>query len=124
MSQAESALRAGQFEKGAEFLNQIASEYSSSPQAQTVREFRSFLRDKQPTQDGPLTANEAQRLREVMDALVKIKQSYRAATPQKRRDLEAIFGAETFRDTNDSLSALASPAAKLRDSRDKAIRGE
>ena len=124
MSQAESALRADQFEKDAELLNQIVSGYPASPQAQTVLELRSFLRDKQPAQDGPLTPSEAKRLREVMDAFVKIKQNYRTATPEKRRALETILGAETFRDTDDSLSGLASPAAKLRDSRDKALRGE
>ena len=82
MSQAESALRTGQFGKGAELLNQIASEYPTSPQAKTVCDLRAILREKQPTQDGPLTANEAQRLRALMDALENIKKGYHTTTPK------------------------------------------
>jgi hypothetical protein len=124
MKQAESALWKNQFAQSAELLNRIASEYPASPQAKTVRDVRSFLRDKQPTQDGPLTASEAQRLRSVMDALAKIKQNYRTATPEKRRALETILGAETFQDTDEGLGSLSSPAAKLRDSVDKARQGQ
>ena len=43
MSQAESALRAGQFGKGAELLNQIVSGYPSSPQALTVHQLCSLF---------------------------------------------------------------------------------
>jgi hypothetical protein len=124
MRQTELALRNGQFGQGVEFLNRIVSEYPASSQANTVRELRAFLRDKQPTQDGPLTAGEAQRLREVMDALVNIKRGYRTATPEKRRALETIFGAETFRDDDSGLDSVASSGAKLRDARDKALQGQ
>ena len=124
MSQAESALRAGQFGKGAELLNQIVSGYPSSPQAQTVRDLRTVLRDKQPTQDGPLTESEAQRLRSLMDALANIKKGYHTATPEKQHALETIFGAEMFRDTDNGLAPLSSSSAKLRDSIDKARGGE
>jgi len=123
MSQAESALRSGQFAQGAELLNRIVSEYPTSRQAQTVYDLRAFLRDKQQTQSGPLTADEAQRLRSTLDALGNIKRGYRTATPEKRRALETIFGAETFRDTDSGLDSLSSSAAKLRDARDKALQG-
>jgi hypothetical protein len=124
MSQAESALRSDQFAQGAELLNRILSEYPASSQAGIVRELCSFLRDKQPTQDGPLTVSDAERLRRVMDALANIKRNYRTATPEKRRALETIFGAETFRDTDNGLDAVSSSGMKLRDSMDKARQGE
>jgi hypothetical protein len=111
MSHAESALRTGQFGQGAELLNRIVSEYPVSPQAKTVRDLRSSLRDKEPTQDGPLTASEAQRLRSTMDALANIKKGYRTATPEKRQALETILGAETFQDTSANPNA-AEPMAK------------
>jgi hypothetical protein len=106
MSQAESALRRGQFGQGAELLNRIVSEYPASRQAQTVYDLRAFLRDKEQTQSGPLTASDAQRLRSVMDALAKIKKNYRTATPEKRRALETILGAETFQDTDNGLDSI------------------
>jgi len=55
-----------------------------------------------------------------MDALAKIKRNYRAATPEKRRALEAIFGAEMFQNTDNGLGSLSSSAAKLRDATDRA----
>src|SRR6266566_914261 len=76
MRQAESALRRGQFAQSAELLNRIVSEYPASRQAQTVYDLRAFLRDKEQTQSGPLTASEAQRLRSLMDALANIKRGY------------------------------------------------
>jgi hypothetical protein len=106
MSQAESALRRGQFGQGAELLNRIVSEHPASRQAQTVYDLRAFLRDKEQTQSGPLTASDAQRLRSVMDALAKIKKNYRTATPEKRRALETILGAETFQDTDNGLDSI------------------
>jgi hypothetical protein len=124
MSHAESALRTGQFAQGADLLNRIVSEHPASRQAQTVYDLRAFLRDKEQTQSGPLTASEAQRLRSVMDALAKIKSNYRTATPEKRRALETIFGAETFQNTDNGLRSLSSSAAKLRDSRDRALQGQ
>ncbi len=124
MSQAESALRRGQFGQGAELLNRIVSEHPASRQAQTVYDLRAFLRDKEQTQSGPLTASEAQRLRSMMDALVNIKRDYRTATPEKRRAFETIFGAKTFQDTDSGLDSLSSSAAKLRDSTDKARGGQ
>jgi hypothetical protein len=123
MLQAESALRTGQFGKGAELLNQIVSECPTSRQVQTVYNLRAFLREKEQTQSGPLTASEAQRLRSLMDALANIKKGYRTATPEKRHALETIFGAETFRDTDNGLDSLSSSSGKLRDSIGKA-RGE
>ena len=66
MSHAESALRRGQFAQSAELLNRIVSEHPASRQAQTVYDLRSFLRDKELTLSGPLTANDAQRLRSTM----------------------------------------------------------
>jgi len=120
MSHAESALRRGQFAQSAELLNRIVSEHPASQQAQTVYDLRSFLRDKELTQSGPLTASEAQRLRSTMDALDNIRRGYRTATPEKRRALEAIFGAEMFQNTDNGLGSLSSSAAKLRDARDRA----
>jgi hypothetical protein len=124
MRRAESALRDDQFSQGAEFLNRIVSDYPASSQANTVRQLCSFLREKQPIQDGPLTASEAQRLRAVMDALGKIKRGYRTTTPEKRRALEMIFGPETFREDDTGLGSVASSGAKLLDSRDKALQGK
>ena len=124
MSQAESALRSGQFAQGAELLNRIVSEYPTSRQAQTVYDLRAFLREKQQTQSGPLTADEAQRLRAHMDNLARIKQNYYLTTPEKRRALETIFGVEMFQNTDNGLSSLSSSGAKLRDSIDKARQGQ
>jgi hypothetical protein len=115
MSRAESALRTGQFGQGAELLNRIVSEHPGSPQAKTVGNLRSLLRDKEPTQDGPLAASEAQRLRSLMDSLSNIKRGYRTTTPEKRRALETILGTETFRDTDNGLDSVSSCGAKLRD---------
>jgi hypothetical protein len=123
MRQAESALRQSQFSQSAELLNRVVSEYPASRQAQTVYDLRAFLRDKQLTQSGLLTASEAQRLRSTMDALDNIK-GYRTASPEKRRALETIFGAETFRNTDSGLDSLSSSAAKLRDARDRALQGQ
>lgn len=100
MSQAESALRASQFSQSAELLNRIVSEYPASRQAKTVSELRGFLRDKQQTKSGPLTASEAQRLRSTKDAFDNIKRGYRTATPEKRQALETIFGADTLQNTD------------------------
>jgi len=124
MNQAESALRSNQFAQSAELLNRIISDYPASSQAGTVRELTSLLREKQSTQDGPLTVSETERLRKLMDALANIKMNYRTATPQKRRDLETIFGPETFRDTDNGLDSVSSSGMKLRDSRDKALQGQ
>ncbi len=124
MSHAESALRRGQFSQSAELLNRIVSEHPVSTQAKTVRDLRSFLRDKEPTQDGPLTAGEAQRLRSLMDALGNIKRGYHAATPEKRQALQTIFGAEMFQDTDNGLGSLSSSAASLRDAMDRARQGQ
>ena len=82
MASAELALRNGQFDQSADLLNRIVSEYLTSSQARTVRDVCLFLRDKQPTQDGPMTVSEAERLRKVMDALANIKRNYRRATPE------------------------------------------
>jgi len=101
-------------------LNRIVSEHPASRQAQTVYDLRSFLRDKELTQSGPLTASDAQRLRSTMDALDNIRRGYRTATPEKRRALEAIFGAEMFQNTDNGLDSLSSSAAKLRDATDRA----
>ncbi len=101
MRQAESALRRGQF-----------------------AHLRAFLRDKEQTQSGPLTASEAQRLRSLMDALANIKRGYHTTTPEKRRALETIFGAEMFQNTDNGLDSLSSSGAKLRDSIDKARQGQ
>jgi hypothetical protein len=120
MSQAESALRSGEFERGADLLNQVSSEYPDSGQARTVRELAYFLRDKQVTREGPFTASEAQRLRQVMDALQKIKVGYQTASPEKRRALETILGKETFESMDTGLEALSTSGAKLRDSTDRA----
>jgi len=120
MRQAESALRRGQFAQSAELLNRIVSEYPASRQAQTVYDLRAFLRDKEQTQSGPLTASEAQRLRSLMDALANIKRGYHTTTPEKRRALETIFGAEMFQNTDNGLDSLSSSGAKLRDSIDNA----
>ncbi len=106
MSHAESALRGGQFGQSAELLNRIVSEHPTSRQVQTVYDLRSFLRDKQQTESGPLTASDAQRLRSLMDALDNISRGYRTATPEKRRELETIFGAETFQNTDNGLGSL------------------
>jgi hypothetical protein len=124
MSQAESALRAGQFGKGAELLNQIVTGYPTGPQAKSVRDLRSLLREKEPTQDGPLTANEAQRLRALMDQEANIKRNYHTTTPERQRALETILGADALQDTNNGLDSLSSFMTKLRDSRDKALGGE
>jgi hypothetical protein len=70
--------------KALDIFNRITEEYPASPQAKTVRQLRSFLRDKEATQDGPFTAVEAQRLRSVMDAVVSIKRNHRTATPKDR----------------------------------------
>jgi hypothetical protein len=123
MSQAESALRTAQFTQAADLLNRIVSECPTSRQAQTVYDLRAVLREKEQTQSGPLTAGEAQRLRSLMDALANIKKGYRTATPEKRHALETVFGAETFRGTDNGLDSLSSSSAKLRDSIGKA-RGE
>jgi hypothetical protein len=124
MSQAESALRTDQFAQGAELLNRIVSEYPTSRQAQTVYDLRAFLGDKQQTQSGPLTADEAQRLRALMDNLARIKRNYYLTTPEKRRALETIFGVEMFQSTDNGLDSLSSSGAKLRDSIDKARQGQ
>jgi hypothetical protein len=100
MKQAEGALGNNQFAQAAELLNRIVSEYPASPQANTVRELRSGVRAKGASQDAPLTVSEAQKVRAAGDALAEIKRNYRTATPEKRRDLEAILGTETFRDTD------------------------
>jgi hypothetical protein len=120
MGQAESALRSGQFGPGAELLNRIVTEYPTSRQAQTVYDLRAFLRDKQQTQGGPLTASEAQRLRSVMDALASIKRNYRTATPEKREAMETLLGVENLRDADNGLGSVSSSGAKLRDATDKA----
>ena len=124
MSQAESALRTAQFAQAADLLNRIVSECPTSRQAQTIYNLRAFLREKEKTQSGPLTASEAQRLRSLMDALANIKKGYRTATPEKRHALETVFGAETFRDTDNGLDSVSSSSGKLRDSIDKARDGQ
>jgi hypothetical protein len=123
MSHAESALRTGQFAQGADLLNRIVLEYPTSRQAQTVHNLRAVLREKQQTQSGPLTVNDARRLRSLMDALANIKKGYYTTTPEKRRALNNIFGADTFRDTDNGLDSLSSSSAKLGDAIDQA-RGE
>jgi hypothetical protein len=120
MSQAESALRTDQFTQAADSLNRIVSECPTSRQAQTVYDLRAVLREKEQTQSGPLTASEAQRLRSLMDSLANIKKGYRTATPEKRHALETVFGAETFRDTDNGLDSLSSSSGKLRDAIGKA----
>lgn len=124
IARGESALFRDQFSEGADLLNQIVSEYPASSQAKTVRALRSFLREGEPTQDGPLTTNEAQRLRALMDNQANIKRNYHTTTPEKRRALETIFGTDAFQDTNNGLDSLSSFAAKLRDARDKALQGQ
>ena len=124
MSHAESALRRGQFGQSTELLNRIVSEYPASRQAQTVYDLRAFLRDKEQTQSGPLTASDAQRLRSTMDALDNVRRGYRTASPEKRRALETIFGAETFQNTDNGLGSVSRSAAKLLDSRDRALHGQ
>jgi hypothetical protein len=124
MKQADSALWNGQFVQGAELLNRIASEYPTSPQAKTVRDLRSFLRDKGAPQDAPLTANETQRLRSVMDALASIKRNYRTATPEKRKAMETLLGVEVLRDADNGLGSIAPAGTKLRDATDKVRQGQ
>jgi len=124
MGQAESALRSGQFAQGAELLNRIVTEYPTSRHAQTVYDLRAILRDKQQTQSGQLTADDAKRLRGVMDALAKIKKNYYTTTPEKRRALETILGVETFQNSDTGFSAVAFSGAKLIESRDKALQGQ
>ena len=97
MKQAESALQGNNFAYTAALFNQITEEYPASPQAKTVRELYSFLRDKQARQDGPFTAIEAQRLRSVMDAIVSIKRNHRTATPQKRAAMESLWAPRYFK---------------------------
>ncbi len=120
MKQADAALWNNQFAQGAELLNRIASEYPASPQAKTVRELRSDVRDKGASQDAPLTASEAQKLRSVMDALANIKKAYRTATPEKREAMETLLGVENLRDADNGLGSVSSSGAKLRDATDKA----
>jgi len=124
MKQADSALWNGQFGQGADLLNRIASEYPATPQAKTVRDVRSFLRDKGAPQDAPLTASEAEKLRRVMDALASIKKGYRTATPEKRQALETLLGAETFRDNDSGIASASSSGANLNDAVDKARQAE
>lgn len=121
LADADSALRNAQYDRAVDALNAISSQYPSSRQAQTVRELESFLRDKQPDQNGPITTAEAERLHSLMTALDNIRASYRTATPQKRHDLETIFGKETFETADSGLNSLSTSALKLRDARDKAI---
>jgi hypothetical protein len=124
MASAESTLRNGQFAQSAALLNQIVTKYPTSSQAKTVREVCMILRDKQPTQDGPLTESEAQKLRSLMDAVANIKRGYHTATPEKRRALETVFGVEMFRDTDNGLDSVSSSGGKLRESLDKARGGQ
>ena len=87
--------------------------------------FAQSFAKKSKRRAGPLTANEAQRLRSMMDALANIKKDYRTATPEKRHDLEGcIRSKKTSRDTDNGLDSLSSSSAKLRDSMDKALGGE
>ncbi len=120
MRQAELALSNSQFSQGADLLNRIASQYPASSEAKTVRDLRSFLRDKGAPHDAPLTASEAQRLRSVMDALASIKRNYRTATPEKREAMETLLGVENLRDADNGLGSVSSSGAKLRDATDKA----
>jgi len=113
MKQADAALWNNQFAQGAELLNRIASEYPASPQAKTVRELRSDVRDKGASQDAPLTASEAQKLRSVMDALANIKKAYRTATPEKREAMETLLGVENLRDADNGLGSVSSSGANL-----------
>ena len=119
--EAESALRNNDFPTAAELLNTITAQYPNSTQSRTVRDLASVLRDKQSSQNGPVTASEAQRLRSMMDALDNIKASYRTATPEKQRALETIFGRDTFEHPGHGLDSVSSSAVKLRDARDKAV---
>jgi hypothetical protein len=120
-SDADSALRNTQYDRAADALNAISSQYPSSRQAQTVRDLELFLRQKQTNHNGPLTIAEAKRLRSLMTALNNIRASYRTATPQKRRDLETVFGKETFDTADSGLNSLCTSALKLRDATDNAI---
>jgi hypothetical protein len=113
MKQADAALWNNRFAQGAELLNRIVSEYPASPQAKTVRELRSDVRDKGASQDAPLTASEAQKLRSVMDALANIKKAYRTATPEKREAMETLLGVENLRDADTGLSSVPSSGANL-----------
>ncbi|PYK21583.1 MAG: hypothetical protein DME59_21150 [Verrucomicrobia bacterium] len=124
MKQAESALQGNNFAYTAALFNQITEEYPASPQAKTVRELYSFLRDKQARQDGPFTAIEAQRLRSVMDAIVSIKRNHRTARPQKRAAMETLLGTEIFQDENNGLDSVSAAGAKLRDAKGKALQGQ
>ncbi len=95
----------GQYDHAADALNAISSKYPSSRQAETVHNLESFLRAKQANQNGPMTTAEAERLRSLMTALDNIRASYRTGTPQKRRDLETIFGKETFETADSGLDS-------------------
>ncbi len=121
LADAESALRRGEFVQSADLLNRIASQYPNSHQAGTVRDLASFLRDRQGSQNGPITVSEAERLRSLMDALDNIRTNYRTATPEKRRALEAIFGRDTFQRTDTGLDSLSTSAVKLRGATDRAL---
>jgi len=96
MSQVELSLGQGQFAQAAGFLNRIVSEHPTSRQRIAVDKFCSILREKENNKAGPVTADEARRLRKMIDSFETIKRGYRTATPEKREALESIFGAETF----------------------------
>ena len=123
MSQAEFSLRQGQFTQAAGILNRVVSEHPTSPQRITVDKICSILRDKENNKYGPVTADEAQGLRKLMYNFEIIKRGYWNATPQTQRDLEVVFGAETFRQDDNGLDAVASTGKNLEASRDRALQG-
>src|SRR5262245_6455750 len=115
-AQAEFSLRQKQFSKAAGLLNRIVSDYPASQERATVGRICAILRDKEPGKDGSVTADEARRLRLLMDSVETIKRGYQTATPEKRRDLELVFGAETFRQDDNGLEAVSSAGKNLKDS--------
>lgn len=117
------AMRSGQFSRAAELMNHIVSDYPDSRQARTVHALSEFVRTKQSQRGGPLTATETQKIRSSMDAFDQIRINYRTTTREKRRALENIFGADTFRSSDGSIESFSNSAANLQDALGRARSG-
>ena len=85
---------------------------------------RESIAHKENNKGGPITADEARRLRKLIDNFETIKRGYRNTTPEKREALEKVFGVEMFRQSDSGLDAVASAGKNLGASRDRALQGQ
>ncbi len=91
MRAAESAMRAGQFQQGANVLNRIRAEHPNSSEADVVGRLCAILREGEQ-QSNPFTVDEAQRTRKLMVSTDTMLKGYPTAPRDKQESLRVILG--------------------------------